>query len=178
MFKRRKFVFDDDAKQAFLEHIEETGLVAKSARLIGTTSRVVKAELRHDEVFKEAFEQANDLFLESLEEEIYRRGVTGIEEPVFFKGVQTDSKTVYSDQLLIFQTKANIEKYGDRSKQDVHITGGVLVAAAPAVSPEAWLEAQEAQNALPGTPANQLPEATKETDERIIDVQSTDPVPV
>jgi hypothetical protein len=173
MFRRRKFVFDDDAKQAFLVHIEEHGLVGKAARHIGTTSRIIKAAVKDDEEFSEAFDESMALYLESLEEEIHRRGVEGVEEEIYFKGEVVGSKQVYSDQLLVFETKANIEKYGDKSKQEVHITGGVLVAAAPAVSPQAWIEAQEAQNQLPA-PAG----ATEETDERVIDVRPTEPIPV
>ena len=151
MFRRRKFVFDDEAKTLFLEHIEANGLVNKAARHIGTTSRTVNAELKADQEFSDSFDESMSLYLESLEEEIHRRAVQGVEEDVYYKGEVVGEKQVYSDQLLVFLTKANIEKYGDRSKQDIHITGGVLVAAAPSSDGQSWLAAQEAK-ALPAPP--------------------------
>lgn len=177
MFRNRKFVFTDEAKQAFLDHLEEHGLLAKAARHIGTTSTVVKREIKDDKEFKEAFDHANELYGELLQEEIHRRGVTGIQEPQFYKGeLMPDTKTVYSDQLLIAAVKANVEKFKDKSKQDIHITGGVLVAAPIATSPEAWLAAQEEAKRLAALPDKQLPEAEETADERVIDVESTESV--
>lgn len=178
MFRRRKFILDDMAKQAFLDHFEKNGLVGKAARHIGTTSRVVNNAIADDEEFRAAYEESGRIFNESLEEEIYRRGVLGVEEPVFYKGEECGTKTVYSDTLLVFQTKANIEKYGDKSKQDINITGGVLVAAPVAHNAQAWFDDQAAQKQLTGAPDNQLPEAdTEETDDRIIDIEETSSAP-
>ena len=176
MFRRRKFVFDDEAKQVFLEHLEHNGLVGKAAKHAGTIQRIVTAEAKADPEFSEALDEAMLLYCESLEEEIHRRGTVGIEEEIFYKGEPIASKTVYSDQLLIFETKAKIEKYGDRSKQEVNITGGVLLAAAPAATAQQWLKAQETRNQLPPPPSTSDSEEYLE-DERIIDVGSREPVP-
>jgi hypothetical protein len=42
----------------------------------------------------------------ALEDEAVRRAYHGVEEPVFYKGVQCGSVTSYSDTLLMFLLKA------------------------------------------------------------------------
>lgn len=170
MFKRRKFVFDDEAKYAFLEHLAENGRIPSAARHIGTLSTVAKAEIKADSEFAEAVEEALLLYNDKIIGEIHRRAIEGVEKGIYYKGDRIDTELVYSDNLLIAHAKANIEKYRDKSKQEVVITGGVLVAPATAATAESWL----ADN----SPKAELPAPKKDSDERIIDVESVEPVPV
>ena len=173
MFRRRKFVLDDRAKQAFLDHVEVNGLLASAARHVGTVSRTIIEALKVDEEFSEAYQEALELYNDSIVNEIHRRAIEGVEKGVYYKGVRMDTEIVYSDSLLQLHAKANIEKYQDRSKQEVNITGGVLVAPAPVATAEQWLDTF--------TPKAELPPARdgieEDTDERIIEVRSGEPVP-
>ena len=62
---------------------------------------------RHSEDFaaqwREALEEGSDL----LDAEARRRAVTGIDEPVFYKGEVVGSITKYSDSLLMFLLRAH-----------------------------------------------------------------------
>jgi hypothetical protein len=51
----------------------------------------------------------------ALEDEALRRAYHGVEEPVFYEGVQCGSVTRYSDKLLMFLLKArHPAKYRER----------------------------------------------------------------
>ena len=61
-------------------------------------------------------DEATELGTAALEDEAVRRAYHGVEEPVFYKGVQCGSITKYSDKLLIFLLKArDPAKYRDGS---------------------------------------------------------------
>jgi hypothetical protein len=56
---------------------------------------------------------------EALEYEAVRRAYHGVEEPVFYNGVQCGSVTKYSDKLLMFLLRArNPAKYREGSGAD------------------------------------------------------------
>ncbi len=171
MHVKRRFIFDDAAKNIYLEHLERNGLFASAARAIGTTTFRVKQERETDRVFDESCNEAILLFKEIIEVEIRRRAITGVEEPVFYQGVATGgSITKFSDSLLVFMGKAKLPEYGDKLKIDQVITGGVLLTAAPAVSTESWLDSIKPAQLTDGS----------DKDEDIIDIEpvNAEPVPV
>lgn len=171
----KTFVFDDRNKRTYLDHLEQFGLPHKAARFVGTTSARVTSERGRDEEFDLECIEAKELFRESIEEEVRRRAIDGVEEGVYFQGAKVDTVTKYSDSLLTLLVKKENPEYGDKLKVDTTITGGVLLTAAPAATPEAWLEAQK-RMALGSAPSQ-----NEENDnERIIDVtdnRQLDPVP-
>jgi hypothetical protein len=71
---------------------------------------------RSDAAFRAAWEEAMELGTAALEDEAVRRAYHGVEEPVFYQGVQCGSVTRYSDRLLIFLLKARNPAYRDTSK--------------------------------------------------------------
>lgn len=63
--------------------------------------------------FSESVDLALDLFRAKLEEAAIERAVDGVDEPVFYQGVECGSKKKYSDDLLKFLMTANDSgKYG------------------------------------------------------------------
>lgn len=80
--------------------------------------------LKRDRSYPERFEAARQAACDAIEEEIFRRGQIGYDEPIVYKGEISKDKrgrivTVrrFSDVLLIFRAKALMpEKYGDRTK--------------------------------------------------------------
>lgn len=171
MILKGKFIFDDRAKGVYLEHLSKNGLPATAAKAIGTTTRRVKSERETDREFDEACDEAELLFQEVIETEIRRRAIDGVEEPLSYQGNLTgDTITKYSDSLLQFMGKAKLPQYGDKLKVEQHVSGGVLLTAAPAMSMQAWLES---------TKPAQLPPSSEEGD--VLDVESSeakDVVPV
>ena len=65
--------------------------------------------------YRDAEEDAKD----AIRAEIYRRGVTGWKEPVFYKGVKVDSIRKFSDVLLIFEAKRRMPDEYRESPQAV-----------------------------------------------------------
>jgi hypothetical protein len=137
----RKFTFDDMLKNTFLETVRRTGLVAKAAKLIGTTMRRVRTECEADKDFGEEFKEALLIYAESIQEELHRRAVVGVQEDVYFQGVVCGQKTNYSDALLTTLVKAKSPEFREKLSVDTTIHGGVLLTLPPAASQQAWLDA-------------------------------------
>jgi hypothetical protein len=170
----RKFVFDELVKQTFLDHLERFGAPHNAARAVGTNIRRISSERKKDEEFDEACAESMEMFRESVEMELRRRAVDGVEEGVYYMGERIDTVRKYSDSLMTLLVKKLNPEYGDKLKVDTTITGGVLLTAAPAQSPEAWLEAQQRAALPPAQNEDQI-----DNDERVIDVTTaeSDPVP-
>ncbi len=66
--------------------------------------------------YRRAFEEAQEDAADTLEAEVYRRAVTGVEKPVgWYKGVAGGKVREYSDVLLMFYLKAlRPEKFRER----------------------------------------------------------------
>jgi len=115
-----KFTPERQAMYLFL--LETTGMSGKSAVAAGVSQTAVSYRTNpnspgYDPEFREAVADAKNLYNESIETEIYRRGVHGWKEPVF--GGKDRDQIVgyvrkYSDQLLIQHAKARNPIYKDK----------------------------------------------------------------
>lgn len=82
------------------------------------------AHRKKDAAFAAAWDEAVEIGVEALEDEATRRGVHGVDEPVFHAGKVVGHVRKYSDTLLIFLLKGKRpEKYRD----NVNVTGAVVV---------------------------------------------------
>lgn len=104
-----------DWKPDFLEAFAECGTI-KAACYRAKIGRTVVFDARNtDEAFAQAFDEIEEETTEHMEREAYRRGVEGVDEPVFWQGRESGAIRKYSDTLLIFMLKARRpEKYRDR----------------------------------------------------------------
>lgn len=161
----RKFIFDDTVKSTFLESVRRTGLVAKSARAAGTNSRRIKSECEVDKEFAADMQESLLIYAESIQEELHRRAVEGVEEDVYFQGAVCGTKINYSDSLLTTLVKAKSPEFREKLSVDTTIHGGVLLTLPPAPSQEAWLES---------TKPAQLTAGEEDHDDNIIDCEVTD----
>jgi|TARA_B100000959_G_scaffold174552_1_gene182785 hypothetical protein len=107
----------DERKTLFLESLTKTANVSLSAKAV-KVSRQYMYKYKHrpeNEEFAEAWDNAIEIGIDSLEEEARRRAYLGVDEPVFYQGRECGVIRRYSDTLLIFLLKANRpEKYKDR----------------------------------------------------------------
>lgn len=101
----------------FADHIRETGNVSAAAKLIDF-SRTRIYELRNDAhedfnpEFRAAWDDALAEWLDNAEQELHRRAVKGVTEPIMYKGRQVKTVQKYSDELLkFFLTAHNPDKY-------------------------------------------------------------------
>lgn len=133
--------------QAMCARLAQTGAKFRTAEEFGFTGSSINMRLRElDEEgkpeWREAWNNAHQLYTESLEAEAHRRAVVGVEEPVFYQGVVVGHITKHSDRLLELQLKANApEKYRDNVKLDAELNGGVLLVPGK-MSVEEWLASQ------------------------------------
>lgn len=105
------------AKVRFLELYMNTGHVQKTCQILGLVPRTVYHWLKGDPDFKEEFELVRGFATVLLEDEATRRGVYGVDEPVFQGGKLVGYVRKYSDYLLGMLLKANApDKYRENWK--------------------------------------------------------------
>ena len=98
-------------KKTFLEAFSHTGTIAHAAREAGFNPRQHWRWLERDPEYKERFQEAEAIFIDVLQRELFRRAVEGVPRPVFYKGAKVGEVTEYSDACLIFALKAHDPKY-------------------------------------------------------------------
>lgn len=89
-------------KTKFIEKLAECGCIRDSlaaAHLPKATAYTLRAE---DETFKAQWNVALEAGCDALEDEAVRRGMRGVQEPVYQGGKQVGTITKYSDTLLMF----------------------------------------------------------------------------
>lgn len=78
--------FDDHRKAEWLAIIRECGKRAIACTKIGVHRSTIEKHLKQDEGFRDAYEEAMQVFRESLVAEAVRRGVRGVDEPIYNRG--------------------------------------------------------------------------------------------
>ena len=128
--KKRKVSRSQNAspkKAAFLAAYAETAVIAYAAEAAKVNRRQHYRWLK-DPVYAEAFAEAREIAIESLEGEARRRAVQGVAEPVYYKGEVVGTIQKYSDVLLMFLLKAAFpEKYREHHRHE-H-SGGIDIMA-------------------------------------------------
>jgi hypothetical protein len=110
----------EDWTETFLTAIAEGGHVRLAAARAKVHFTLPYKRRRFDGAFRAAWDDATELGAAALEGEAVRRAYHGVEEPVFYRGVQCGSVTKYSDKLLIFLLKARDPSYRDSSTVTVN----------------------------------------------------------
>ncbi len=155
--KRGSYKFDEDARARFLRNYAATGLVYVSCQAAGVSEETVRAYTRDNiEGFADDYATAKGMYRDSLEAEIHRRAVLGVEEPIIGGKDRDEIVTTvqrYSDRLLEFHAKRHIAEYREKSQIDVNVKSGVIALQAPAANMEDW-EAQNKDTAAPERIAN------------------------
>jgi hypothetical protein len=106
-------------KRGFLAAFSQCGNVTRAAEAAGCDRHSHALWLKKDPDYAEAFQEAKAMASDRIEQEIYRRGVEGWDEPVWYEGRQVGMIRRYSDTLLIFLAKGNMpEKYKDRAEHN------------------------------------------------------------
>ncbi len=161
----------------YLDVLAETGIHSAAAQYIDVVPGTASAWRQDpdfvitidDEVytFDELCNQAMEINADAIEAEVYRRGVTGIEEPIVYKGMimsEIDEETglqravtitKHSDRLLEVLLKGKRPQYAGKSDVEIHMgeAGGVLVVPSQ-VDNKSWSEQIKLQqsNARKGLP--------------------------
>ena len=102
--------------RVFLAAYGKTGGLLKAAAIAGSSIQQHHTWLK-DPAYVEAFEVAHKQSIEHLELEARRRGMDGVEEPIYQNGQLVGYKQRYSDALLMFLLKGL-----DKGKYAEHTT--------------------------------------------------------
>ena len=101
--------------EQFLKALAETCNVTAAARQIGMSRRAMYDKRDADTEFAEAWDNAVEQGIDTLEFEARRRAYEGVDEPVFHRGEECGHVRRYSDTLLMFLLRSHRpEKYRER----------------------------------------------------------------
>ena len=107
--------FDKRAKHIFIETLRATGEPAAAAAAAGFTLTTCQRHAHRDEEFAQAGFEALQAYRATIAAEIHRRGVEGVDEPVYQGGECVGTKRKYSDALLLAHAKRHMpNEYGDK----------------------------------------------------------------
>lgn len=137
---------DADRQKRFLMLYSETGRLCQSAIAVGVHPNTVAGLRKRDPEFDAEVKLAKEIFNESLDQEIVRRGKVGYDKPVFYQGEEVAIVREYSDVLLLAAAKRHDPAYRDKQQIDVNHTGGVMIVPGKAKSPDEWVAEHGADN--------------------------------
>lgn len=132
-----------EARARFLGALAASGLICRAAELSGASYESLLRVRKADEEFEAEVQTALALYGESLQVEAHRRGVDGVEEPVYYKGKVVGHIKRYSDRMLELCLKAKVPQFRERATVDHNVRGGVLVVGVQAKTVEEWADAHE-----------------------------------
>lgn len=126
-----RFINSKD-KNTFLNYYIEYGTISKAAKKAKISRQTHYDWLKNDTKgqYRRAFELADKMAADLLEEEAFRRAVEGDTQVVYYKGEEVGRRRVYSDQLLALLLKGKKPQY----RENVEITNTVNVDMSDAVS--------------------------------------------
>ncbi len=118
-------VLTTDATRAgrFLAAYSKVGVITDACRLSGTGRQSHYDRLVRSPEYGAAFTAAHEVAMDDLETEARRRGMHGVDQPVFHQGEIVGHIRKYSDLLLIFLLKhRRPEVFADKA---IQLTGNV-----------------------------------------------------
>jgi len=130
-------VFDDAAKQVYLDFLAKTGRRYDSAAAAGVTPKTVMRHVDSDPEFAEAREDAIAAWRDRVLKQAEKVAITGTLEPIASGGKLVGNKRVFATNILAMEMRRVEPSYKERHEHDVNVNGGVLVAPA-GQSPDEW----------------------------------------
>lgn len=118
--------FTDPKRRLFLQALAVTPRYGKAAKMAGISAKTAY-NWRHDPdpQFQEALQVAMRLGVMRAESELWRRGIEGVEVPVFQGGRMVGTKREFSDTAAIFMLKgAEPDKYRETHRHEMTGPGG------------------------------------------------------
>lgn len=99
--------FTEERQDTFLDNLATTGNLEASAAAVGINPRTAYAWMQKSDEFREQVNQARAQAMTQIEREIARRGINGVQQPVYYQGEVVGQVTQYSDRLLLALARAN-----------------------------------------------------------------------
>lgn len=131
--KKKSYRFiNSKEKNLFLNYYIELGTISAAAKKAKISRQTHYDWLKNDRrgEYHRAFQQADKMAADLLEEEAYRRAVLGDLRVVYYKGENVGEQRVYSDQLLALLLKGKKPQY----RENVQIETNVNIDMSDAIS--------------------------------------------
>jgi hypothetical protein len=110
------------ARRKFLETLARGSTFTAAAEACGVSREAIYKRRRKDPTFAASIEAALSTGNQAIDDEIWRRAIDGVDEPIVSAGKIIGTKRVYSDSLLIRLAESRMpEKYRHRS--ETQLTG-------------------------------------------------------
>lgn len=106
--------FTPKRQEHYLAVLEETGEPALARHEVGFTYETIRQHRMKNPGFEEAEEEALRIYRAKLAQEVHRRGVEGVQEPIYWNGMVVGWVTKYSDRLLELHIKRHNPEYRDK----------------------------------------------------------------
>ena len=120
------------AKARYLKEVALWGTVSAGCKAAHVDKGTVLRWRVEDDAFLQLEADARDILIDSMEAEAYRRGVKGVERPVYQGGALAGYVTEYSDLLLQLMLRANRpEKYREKNEVQVAVVIKSISGVAP-----------------------------------------------
>lgn len=140
------YKFDANARHAFMEMLAKTGRIADAAEVAGISTTYIYQRRKIDDALAAEMEMAMDRYRASIEAEIHRRAIIGVEKKLYHKGspitdyeLDEDGQPIrnedgeivtrhaivrtYSDTLLLAHARRHIPEYNEKRQVDMKVTG-------------------------------------------------------
>ena len=101
-------------RKAFLAALKISASVTRAAQAAGVSRTRAYQWRDGSEEFAQAWDDAVDEAVDSLEQEAWRRARDGVDKPVTFQGQITDTYLEYSDPLLMFLLRGHRPRFKDK----------------------------------------------------------------
>lgn len=114
----------DLKKRRFLEALSEMPRIGRACKLAGVTQTTLSRWKRDgDQQFLQAYEVAWAMGVDRAESELWRRGVEGVEKPVYQQGRLVGTVREYDTQAAMFMLRgARPEKFREKSAEGAGTT--------------------------------------------------------
>ncbi len=117
--------FDETHQQRFCDALRVHANFGKAAAACGFSRTVVKNHIANNPEFAAAVEEATDDAIDLVEEQIRKRAIDGVQEPVFYQGAKCGEVTKHSDTLLMFLAKKLSPAFREKTTVDLNVNDDV-----------------------------------------------------
>lgn len=108
-----------DRMRAYIDALQLHGTYASAAYEVGCDLESARLLRHNDKQFGESCDAAREFHRQTFRDEMKRRAVDGVDEPVYQGGVLVGTKRVYSDSLLLAMAKRFDPDFIERKQLEV-----------------------------------------------------------
>ncbi len=113
-------IWTPEFEENLLECLRQGASVNDVIESHNISRRTIYSRIRSDEEWKERWEEAIKIGDDAIRDEIRRRAMNGVLEPVYHEGEVVGHKRKYSDILLMFLAKSRMPEFRENNHEHNH----------------------------------------------------------